>query len=236
MCRVGQVLAPASYFIEFLLVSIDRHDSLTAPFFGRPPHYSELFASDLSAAATGFCAASWKAGKGPVLWVQDRQSISETGRPFLHGLPAATRHNFIHVAAGNARQTLWAMGEGLKCPSLTAVIGEIYGDPRVLDFTATKRLTMAAERYAVPAFLIRRGGSADLSSARRRWRIASRPSLAHRHDRKAPGLPVWSLDLFRARDMRPGQWDAAYDGATHRLDLVPGTGDESLDQGARQYG
>jgi len=153
----------------------------------------------------------------------------------LPGFPPAQRHSFIHVAARNPRQTLWAMEEGLKCSSLSAVIGEMSGDPATLDFTATRRLAVAAERYGVPAFLIRIDGHANLSGARRRWHVESRPSLAHRHDWGAPGLPVWSLELFRARDMRPGQWDAAYDAAAHRLDLVSAVGDEPLAQGAHRY-
>ncbi|MEO1169807.1 MAG: hypothetical protein AAFW97_13950 [Pseudomonadota bacterium] len=158
------------------------------------------------------------------------------GRPFMHGLPTALDTHPIHVVARNAKDALWAMEEGLKCPSLAAVIGETYGDPRALDFTATRRLAVAAERHGVPAFLVRIGGHADLSGARRRWRVASRPSRPHPHDPGAPGAPAWSLDLFRARYMRPGQWNAVYDAAAHRLDLVSSPRDAAVEEGARRYG
>ncbi|WP_299322929.1 hypothetical protein [Parasphingopyxis sp.] len=151
-------------------------------------------------------------------------------------MPVSLGTEPIHVTARNAKDALWAMEEGLKCPSLSAVIGEIYGDPRALDFTATRRLAVAAERYGVPAFLVRVGGQADLSGARRRWRVKSQPSVPHPYNPKAPGTPVWSLDLFRARDMRPGQWDAVYDAAAHHLDLVSPICDGAVADGARRYG
>ena len=81
----------------------------------------------------------------------------------------------IHVTAGDARSALWAMEEGLRCGALGAVIGELWGDPASLDFTATRRLAVAAERSGVPAWLVRLGGAANLSGARMRWRVASAP-------------------------------------------------------------
>lgn len=197
----------------------------------------ETFAVAGDASAIGFVLSEIEAeSPGPLLWVQEGRAFGEMGRPFVHGLPRSLGGNCIHVAARNARDALWAMEEGLKCPSLSAVIGEIYGDPRALDFTATRRLAVAAERYGVPAFLMRIGGHADLSGARRRWRVVSRPSMPHPRDPEAPGAPVWSLDLFRARDMRPGQWDAVYDRAAHRLDLVAPLRDGPVEESARRYG
>ena len=70
-------------------------------------------------------------------------AILESGRIHPPGLPA---QNLIHVEARDARDALWAMEEGLRCAALSAVIGEIWGDPRALDFTATRRLAVASER------------------------------------------------------------------------------------------
>ena len=97
------------------------------------------------------------------------------------------RQDLIHVEARDARDALWAMEEGLRCAGLSAVIGELWGDPRALDFTATRRLAVAAERSGVPCWLVRLGGTANLSGARMRWRIASAPSLANPLDPRAPG-------------------------------------------------
>jgi protein ImuA len=120
------------------------------------------------------------------------------------------------------------MEEGLRCSALSAVIGEIWGDPKVLDFTATRRLAVASERSGVAAFLIRLGGHANLSGARMRWRIASAPSLVNDLDPKAPGTPAWDAELFRARGMPPGRWDITHEtGAFH---LVAASGDRALDE------
>lgn len=188
------------------------------------------------AAGHGALEHGQAANAAPLFWVQEKRAIREMGRVFAHGLPPALRRPVLQVAANSAKDVLWAMEEGLKCPSFGAVIGEIHGNPRALDFTASRRLAVASERYGVPAFLLRSAGRPELSGARRRWRIESRPSLPHPHDGKAPGAPAWSLDLFRARDMRPGRWEVSYDRAAHRLDLVPAAGDGTLAQGASRYG
>ncbi|MGB7407967.1 MAG: hypothetical protein WA908_05635 [Pontixanthobacter sp.] len=225
------------------------------------PTLQEVFAAAGDAAAVGFMLSQIAAeNSGPLLWVQDRQSIRDMGRVFLHGMPrnsaistqpgaspqpsASPRQNIVHVAAKDGRETLWAMAEGLKCAALGAVIGELHGDPRALDFTATRRLAVAAERYGVPVFLMRVNGHADLSGARRRWRVESRPSRPHRYDTLAPGSPVWSLDLFRARDMQPNVWEASYDPAAsrteartkNRLDLVPANGAGPVEEKVRRAG
>jgi protein ImuA len=139
----------------------------------------------------------------PLLWVQERMAILESGRVHPPGLHAS---NLIHVEARDARDTLWAMEEGLKCSALAAVIGEIWGDPKALDFTATRRLAVASERSGVPAFLVRLGGHASLSGARMRWRIESAPSAVNDLDPRAPGTATWNAELFRARGMPPGKW------------------------------
>ncbi len=51
----------------------------------------------------------------------------------------------------------------------------------------------------MPCWLVRLGGTANLSGARMRWRIGSAPSLANPLDPRAPGLPAWDAELFRAR-------------------------------------
>ena len=177
------------------------------------PTLSELFAAPpRDGGWIGFLLAQLDASK-PLLWVQERMAILESGRVHPPGL--ATQ-NLVHVEARDAKDALWAMEEGLRCPALSCVIGEIWGDPRALDFTATRRLAVASERSGVAAFLIRLGGHANLSGARMRWRIASAPSLINDLDPKAPGLSAWDAELFRARGMPPGRWSIAHEaGAFH---------------------
>lgn len=183
------------------------------------PTLSELFAaSPFDAGAVGFLLPQLT--PGPLLWVQERMAILEGGRVHPPGL-GALAGELIHVEARDARAALWAMEEGLRCQALSAVVGELWGDPSSLDFTATRRLAVAAERNGVAAFLIRLGGHANLSGARLRWRIASAPSLPHPLDGKAPGAPAWDAELFRARGAAPGRWTVALDGSGQALTLSP---------------
>src|SRR4029079_13680127 len=129
------------------------------------PTLSELFAaSPRDAGWEGFLLAQAKRRKA-LLWLQERMAILESGRIYPPGLGSM---ELIHVEARDARAALWAMEEGLRCSGLSGVIGELWGDPQVLDFTATRRLAVAAERSHVPCWLVRLGGTANLSGARMR--------------------------------------------------------------------
>src|SRR4051812_34352689 len=150
-------------------------------------------------------------------------AILESGRIHPPGLPS---QNLIHVEARDARDALWAMEEGVRCACLSAAIGEIWGDPRALDFTAARRLAVAAERRGTPSGLGRRGGPAHLRGARMRWRMASAPWLLAPLDPRAPGLPAWNAGLFRAGGSPTGRWRVEYE--ADRFHLVAGPGDRAL--------
>lgn len=166
----------------------------------------------------------------PLLWVQDRMAILESGRVHPPGLPAG---DLIHVETRDAKDALWAMEEGVRCFCLSAVIGEIWGDPKALDFVATRRLAVASERSGTPCWLVRLGGTANLSGARMRWRIGSAPSLVNPLDPRASGLPAWDAELFRARGAPPGQWNVAHDRTADCFHLVATAGDRALGEEQR---
>ena len=204
---------------------LDERWRLPAP---SSPILSELFATHpRDGGWIGFLLAQLDRSK-PLLWVQERMAILESGR--IHP-PGLSMRNLIHVEARDARDALWAMEEGLRCAALSAVIGEIWGDPPALDFTATRRLAVASERSGVTAFLIRLGGSANWSGARMRWRIASAPSLINGLDPRAPGASAWDADLFRARGAPPGRWTVTHD--SDRFHLVAGARDRTLGEEGR---
>ncbi|WP_230291272.1 hypothetical protein [Croceicoccus sp. Ery5] len=140
------------------------------------------------------------------LWVQDAASIRAGGRPFWPGLPRDLAHRAIHVAVRTAEDALFALEEGVRCRDLAFVIGEIAGNPRALDFTASRRLVLAAERHRVPLWLVRVDAQRDLGAARMRWDVCSAASQPPRWNPQAPGLPGWRGELFRARGLRPGAW------------------------------
>lgn len=183
-----------------------------------PAFLSEVFSETaVDGAATGFALAHLRPGAGTVLWVLDRVSRRECGQPYLTGMGLPL--DVLRVDVSRAPDVLWAMEQGLGCPSLGAVIGEVWGDPPVLDFTASKRLALRAEAHGVPCWLMRRAASPDLSAARERWRVASLPSGRAPHDARAPGPAHWRVELFRSRFRSPGQWIARYDRTRHEMAL-----------------
>ncbi|WP_240782154.1 hypothetical protein [Qipengyuania sediminis] len=182
--------------------------------------HSEIFASTRDAGGAGAALALalddlGKAVRGPgaeaedrraVLWVQTREAARLCGRPYRPGLPPTLRHRLVHVLADKPEDALFALEEGVRCRDIAFVLGEIGGNPRSLDFTASRRLTLAAERHGVPLYLVRLDAARDLSSARLRWEVASAPSLPPEWNAEAPGPPVWRAELFRARAHAPGEW------------------------------
>lgn len=191
---------------------------------------SEVFADTATdASALGFVLSRLPEKEAPILWVQDRVTRLESGAPYLHGLPVRLHKTaLIQVSVSRAQDVLWALEEGLRCESLRAVIGEIWGDPKALSFTATKRLVMRSEASNLPCWLVRRGATANLSAARDRWRLKSLPSNAHPHDQHAPGDPRWQAELFRTRRGKPATWEVHYERAADRLNLVAPSVDGAL--------
>ena len=195
------------------------------PGLAAAPAHSEVFASGDQASGAGLALALARdalkaAGRsGPaqedrrqLLWVQDRAAVRLTGRPYRHGLPPELRHRLIHVEARTPEDALFALEEGLRCRDLAFVLGEIAGNPRTLDFTASRRLSLAAEKHGVPLWLVRLEAQPELSSARMRWKVAAAPSAPARWNAAAPGQPAWHAELFRARSHPPGEWSLSDDG------------------------
>ncbi|MEO1220712.1 MAG: hypothetical protein AAFY42_05095, partial [Pseudomonadota bacterium] len=141
-----------------------------------------------------------------LLWVQDKRAVEMNGRPYLHGLPKEWRERVICVEAKSCEDALFALEEGLKCRDLACVMGEIAGNPRALDFTASRRLSLTAEKHGVALWLVRLEAEADLSSARMRWRVKPAVSPAPRWNARGPGEAAWQAELFRARSHAPGEW------------------------------
>jgi len=207
--------------------------------------HAEVFASGREAGGAAVALALAMGGlraevdESSVLWVQDAAALRLGGRPYRPGLPEPLRHRLIHVAAKTPADLLFALEEGVRCRDFAFVIGELAGNPRALDFTASRRLSLAAEKHGVPLVLVRLDAARDLSSARMRWQVRSAPSPAPRWNASAPGPPAWHAELFRARAHTPGEWILRDDGhvlaadriaspASDHGDLAFAAGDRSL--------
>ena len=186
---------------------------------------SEIFASSREGSGAGAALAlaldAWRCrpraegdeaeDRRAVVWVQTRAAVKRSGRPFRPGLPQEIRHRLIHVLAEKDEDALFALEEAVRCRDVAFVIGEVAGSPRALDFTASRRLTLAAEKHGVPLTLVRLDGTRDLSSARQRWAVQAAPSAEPQWNRQAPGVPAWQAELFRARSHPPGAWRLSED-------------------------
>lgn len=165
---------------------------------------------------------------GPVLWVSCRRDLFAPALPVYGCDPA----DFLFVRCTRGEEVLWAMEDGLRCPALAAVAGDV-GRP---DFSATRRLQLAAGRSGVPLFLhrslhwteratgreagkgARKAGVLAPSAAVTRWAVTARlpdpagsPTGFPTESGAETGDPAWTVHLHRCRGGRPGRWPVVWD-------------------------
>lgn len=174
----------------------------------------EIYAAETgdAAAASGFAiglAQRLCAGRS-ILWIRQEFSALEHGEIDGSGLcelgidPA----KLILVRIDHARDALKAAGDALTCTGLGAVVIEIYGEHKVLDLTATRRLMFAAERDGVSAVLLRLGVEANASAAETRWIVRSAPSFGEDDF----GFARFDATLARNRHGGTGRWIMEWNG------------------------
>ena len=192
------------------------------------------------AAAFGFVSAllaRLAAGApGAVLWCRRLGASYESGDIYAPGLAAfgLDPSRLILLGAKRGRDVLWAMREGLSCPRLLAVVGEVEEAP--VGLTASRRLQLAAEKSGVGCFLLRvlpEGRQRNVlpegrqrinvppeenveepSAALSRWRVRAAPSgpvpglapavAAERW--LGPGRLRWHAELHRCRAAASREW------------------------------
>ena len=151
-------------------------------------------------AATGFCATLLGRLHGldgrPVLWLERGNDLYMPGLGRFGLKPGAvlTVSNISRDA-----DMLWAVEEALQCGALSAVVGEI----RAADFTASRRLQLAAETGGVTCLLLGESRQGGAASALSRWQVTALPSHG---DGTGVGWPCWRLELLRCRGGRPASW------------------------------
>lgn len=158
-------------------------------------------------AATGFAAGlAWRAAAGkPVLWIRQDFSALEFGELAATGLVelGIDPSRVLLLRAAHAEDALRAASDALTCAALGAVVIELVGAPKVLDLTASRRLTLAAAENGVTALVLRFGAEPDASSAETRWRVRAAPSQPNDNNW---GQPVFDCELMRNRQGSTGHW------------------------------
>lgn len=131
---------------------------------------------------------------GTLLWCRRPSGVFDAP-PYAPALSAwFDPARLLLVTARRDDDVFWVLEEGLRCPGVTAVLGET----RAADPTAGRRLSLAAEKAGIPALLLRSQPAPPQSVCVTRWRVASAPS------RSTPGLrdlgaPRWQIELRRNR-------------------------------------
>lgn len=177
----------------------------------------EVYAGDVgdAAAAAGFVVAlvaNMTDRERAVLWLRSGRSVrlggvlQANGWAELGGVPA----NALVSTVSDRVMLLRAAVEALRCPALGAVVVESWGAMPELDITASRRLTLAAEKSGVPLFLLRCDASPVPSAAQTRWAVGAAPSRAL--PGSAPGRSTFDITLLRQKSGPCGlswrlEWD-----------------------------
>lgn len=167
------------------------------------------------ASAAGFAlsvATSLADPEGTVLWLRLQRAARLGGMLQANGwaeLGGAPGYGLGSVVP-DATALLRAGVDALRCAALGAVIMESWGAMRELDLTASRRLSLAAEKSGVPLLLLRHDAVPVPSAAQTRWQVAAAPSRALPGN--APGGPTFNVTLLRQRSGPCGlswrlEWD-----------------------------
>lgn len=154
-----------------------------------------------SGAALGFALGQAKGllnGKRlAVIYLQLTKQAQELGLPYGPGLSSFgfDPDALVLVRPANMAELLWAAEEALACKAVAAVVADIADQPRILDFTASRRLSLRAASSGSSLFLLRYGAGREASAAQLRWRITPSLSARKRFDLLAPGPLRWRAQL-----------------------------------------
>lgn len=162
----------------------------------------ELFAADPidQPCVTGFALMlSMRLGDGPLLWLRQDGGVRQGGGLHAPGLVelGCDPARIIEVQVPDETALLQAAGDAVRCQQLAAVLVEPWKAARAFDLTASRRLSVAAEKTGVTLFLLRSAADPAPSAAHTRWQVRAVPSTALAAG--APGPGAIEIRLIRHR-------------------------------------
>ena len=177
-------------------------------------HEVHAVARDWEAATAFALTMLGGAESGPIVTIRSakgRLPASVYGEGLI-ALGLAPERLLLAHAASNL-EMLRAGAEAARCGGIAAVLLEMWGRCPEWGLTASRRLSLAAERSGVSVLILRGDAAEQPSSAQTRWNIASAPSIALAAN--APGLPAIDAHLLRQRGGPAGthwrlEWDSEY--------------------------
>ena len=134
-----------------------------------------------------------------IIYLQLADEAQKLGLPYGPGLlsfgldPSA----LILVRPSTMMELLWAAEEAIACKAVAAVVADIAGHQKLLDFKASRRLSLRAAQTGSSMFLLRYGTRREASAAHLRWHLMPHRSGRRQYDDKAPGAARWWARLER---------------------------------------
>ncbi len=144
-----------------------------------------------------------------VVYVLLARESQSRGLPYGPGLSSFgfDPAQLVLVRCRTLPELLWTLEEALACRAVAAVVAELGGRARELDFTASRRLSLRAAEGGASLFLLRYGAERPASAAHLRWHVAAERSGRKPFDARAPGPPRWRARLERGVTIkREGDW------------------------------
>ena len=134
-----------------------------------------------------------------VIYLQLADEAQKLGLPYGPGLLSfgLDPDALVLVRAGTMGELLWAAEEAIACRAVAAVVADIGSHSKLLDFTASRRLSLRAAATGGSIFLLRYGQGRAASAAHLRWRLMPVHSARSRYDARAPGPLRWRAELER---------------------------------------
>ena len=174
------------------------------------PHFGggllqEIFTDERrnAGAVLGFAMAQAKALMGgqrlALIYLQLADEGQKLGLPYGPGLLSfgLDPDRLVLVRVSSVAELLWAAEEALACRAVAGVIADIGSHSKLLDFTASRRLSMRSAATGGSIFMLRYGLERQTSAAHLRWRLSPVFSASPPYDSKAPGPPRWQAELER---------------------------------------
>ena len=161
-------------------------------------------------ALLGFALAQAKgllsAQRRAVIYLQLADEAQKLGLPYGPGLLSfgLDPDALVLVRAANMGELLWAAEEAIACRAVAAVVADIGSHSKLLDFTASRRLSLRAATTGGSIFLLRYGQGREASAAHLRWRLMPVHSARARYDAKAPGPLRWRAALEKGAIIKTG--------------------------------
>jgi protein ImuA len=188
----GAALSPAA-----------RQQFLSTP----PGALHEVFASEPrdGGASLGFTLGQARllltTERPAVLFIQLANDGQELGLPYGAGLASRgfPPRQLVIAQVQTIVELLWGIEEAVACRAVAAVVADISTHSKVLDFTASRRLSLRAGSSGASVFMMRYGNGREASAAQYRWQVAPLLSATRPFDPRAPGEVRWRVTLEKGR-------------------------------------